>query len=170
MNPSSSLRQSSLNRVIEAALNQQIRTLRVDANSRKVWPISDTAQPRVKLHQIEISPQKSGNHDDTRIVSSRNPKAVENRGCVQKDEFSPEQGLGPQKNIRVSSRQVLAGSRASCRWFMFARQVFPDPTSTRAPPTWQACAGRIVLVPGAPVALVVVALDAGWKTNWRHVG
>src|SRR5579862_1044042 len=100
MNFSSGLLQCRLDGFAEVPLNQQIRTLRINADSRKIRTIPDARQPTVQFCQIKIGAQKSWNDNHRRTVATRHAEAVVNRGGMEKEDFGPEQRLRPHRAFR----------------------------------------------------------------------
>ncbi len=100
MNFASGLGQGFFDRLIEAALDQQVRTFRVNANTRKIRMITNTPEPRVKLGQVKIGTEKTGNNHDGRSVPARHAQAViHGRGMQQEN-------LGSEKSFRPEVRAV----------------------------------------------------------------
>jgi hypothetical protein len=83
------------------ALDQEVRAIGIDSNSGKVWPIADTGQPAVELHQIEVGSQEPGNNDNGGAVSARNTQAVIDRGCVKEENLRSTQRFRPWQKIAV---------------------------------------------------------------------
>ena len=130
MNLASGLGQCLINRLVQSALDQQVRTLRINADAGKIRPISNAAQPSMKFRKVEIGAQKAGNDDDRGAIATRHAQAVVHRCCVQDEYLSPEQGLGPQRGIGFGvaprrRRTPLRGGRTRCCFFLFTRQVRP---------------------------------------------
>jgi len=110
VNLASSFCQSFVDRLAEAALDQQVRTLRIDTDARKIRAVSDTPQPCVEFRQVEVGAEKTGDYDDRRTVAARDAKPVVDRGRVQKKNFSTEKSFCPKRSVgfRICPRNRLA--------------------------------------------------------------
>jgi len=54
------LSQRFVDGLVQAALDQQVRAFRIDADARKIRPVPNAAEPGVKLHKVEIGAEKPG--------------------------------------------------------------------------------------------------------------
>ena len=73
----------SFNVVVQAPLDEQIRTVCIQPDSRKVWPIANAAEPRMQLGEIGVGPQKARHQNNGRAVATGYAKAIVNRRRVQ---------------------------------------------------------------------------------------
>src|SRR5579884_351605 len=74
----------------KAALDEEIRAVSVDADSRKIRFVTDARQPGVKLHQIDIGPQEPWDNHNSRAISLGNSKSVKDRRGVQQEKLGGE--------------------------------------------------------------------------------
>lgn len=83
-------------RLVQAALDQQVGTLCIDADSRKIRAVPDAFEPCVQLCQVKIGTEKPGDNNYSRAVPARDTQAVVNGSRVKQQDFSPEQCLCPE--------------------------------------------------------------------------
>ena len=50
--------------LIQMPLDEKVGAVGVEPNSRKIRLVTDSSQPPVKFHQVEVSSQKPGNNHD----------------------------------------------------------------------------------------------------------
>jgi len=130
MNLASSLSQCLINRLVQSTLDQQVRTLRINADTGKIGPVSNAAQPSMKFRKVEIGAKEAGYDDDRGAIAMRHAQAVVHGCCVQDEYLSPKQCLGPKRGIgwgiaTRSRRTPLRGGRTRCCFLLFTRQVRP---------------------------------------------
>src|SRR5262249_17723610 len=110
-----------LNRVIELASNQQVRTLGVEIYARKKRLVSDACQPLMQGRQINIRAEKGGEDDHSGTVARRGSQSVIDRCGVEQHQLGRKQHFAPDRNIRLlillsaNIGSAIPGSEAA--WF-----------------------------------------------------
>jgi len=83
MNPASGFQQRSFDGLIQAALDEKIRTFCIDADAGKIRAVSDPLKPGMKFRKVNIGAKKSGNDDDARIIAAGNAQAIVDGGSME---------------------------------------------------------------------------------------
>ena len=71
MNLASGLSQCLFDRLIQSALDQQVRTLGINADAGEIGLVSNAPQPSMKFRKVEIGAEKAWNDDDRRTITTR---------------------------------------------------------------------------------------------------
>ena len=131
MNLAPGLLQCFFDGLVQTALDEQVGTFCVNADAGKIGPVSNAPKPGVKLGEVKVGAEESGNDDDGRTVPARYTQAVVHGGCVQQQNFCSEERFGPKTGsigFRIGPRSRFAPrgrGRTRCCRFLFTPQVRP---------------------------------------------
>src|SRR5579864_1795293 len=80
-------------------LDKKIRAVSIEPDAGKVRTVTDSAQPAVEFHQVEIRPEESRNDDHGRAIARRYAHSVVHRRGMQKENLGRKQRFGPGQDF-----------------------------------------------------------------------
>ena len=96
MNLSPGLRPRPSDRLVQMSLDEQVGTIGIDSDAREIWLVTNSSEPPMEFHQIEISPKKPRDDHDAGGVAVRDAQSVIDGSGVQQENLSREQGFRPR--------------------------------------------------------------------------
>jgi hypothetical protein len=104
--------------VIQRALDQEIRAVVIDSDSREVWPVIHPVEPCIQFDEEGIGTEKAGYEDHSRFVSVGRSQAVIDRRYVKQRGFERRKAFPPHGKVMrrlIVQLQLCGPACGQCR-------------------------------------------------------